>query len=267
MLRKGGHNVVSEKLFLDQFRNRVAIKNIAPGIDQVLAPFYHTDGDMIEMYIQPSERGIDHIRLSDMGMTLMRLSYAIDVEIASTRKFINNVINQNRMNYSDGTIFCDFEITSAGTYVPYFAQCISRVMSLTASTKEYIRSAFYETIEQYLSSSLVRYETSKNVEPIRGIREYTVDFCIKNPANNKIIYLFPVKESDNGKANDIVTTILYMKVNNVRIHSLYVCEDLESLSDKYRRRLVNAAGKGWYRSEDFLSEGAEYISDELDQLA
>ena len=46
---------------------------------QLIAPICHEDGDMIDIYLQDSPRGDGYVRICDFGMTLMRLSYALDL--------------------------------------------------------------------------------------------------------------------------------------------------------------------------------------------
>jgi Domain of unknown function DUF1828 len=52
-----------------QFNDRVRFSEKRPGIYQLIAPFYHEDGDMIEIYFDNPE-GDGEIRVSDHGMPL-----------------------------------------------------------------------------------------------------------------------------------------------------------------------------------------------------
>ena len=47
----------------------IDVKEIRPNLYQVIAPFFHEDGDMVEFYIE-NKNG--HIRICDCGMTLMK---------------------------------------------------------------------------------------------------------------------------------------------------------------------------------------------------
>ena len=57
----------------NQFNDRIRFVEKRPGIFQLIAPFYHEDGDMLEIYLEGIE-GNGKIRISDHGMTIMRLS-------------------------------------------------------------------------------------------------------------------------------------------------------------------------------------------------
>lgn len=62
----------------EQFNDRIRFVEKRPGIIQLLAPFYHEDGDMLEIYLETSgENG--KVLLSDHGMTIVRLSYEYDI--------------------------------------------------------------------------------------------------------------------------------------------------------------------------------------------
>ena len=58
-----------------QFNDRVAIAERKTGVYQLLLPMRHPDGDPYELFIQ-SIAG-DMLRLTDLGLTLMRLSCSI----------------------------------------------------------------------------------------------------------------------------------------------------------------------------------------------
>jgi len=65
-----------------QFNNRIAFREKRPGVLQLVAPLYHEDGDMIDIYLREvKDRGT--VCVSDFGMTLMRLSYSFDVDTPS----------------------------------------------------------------------------------------------------------------------------------------------------------------------------------------
>lgn len=75
--------------FLDRL-NEQAMASVAwmekrPGVYQVLLPFYHEDGDMVEVFANASPEGGQKVRISDCGMTLQRLSYALSDPFTKSR--------------------------------------------------------------------------------------------------------------------------------------------------------------------------------------
>jgi hypothetical protein len=64
-------------LILDSLSTNInlSFREKRPGIYKILAPFFYEDGDMYDIFIQkqPSVEGL--LRISDFGLTLMKLLY------------------------------------------------------------------------------------------------------------------------------------------------------------------------------------------------
>ena len=71
-------------LLQKQFGDFVRLEEKRPNIQQVYAPLYHEDGDMMDLFLDlPKDANLTEdkeIRISDHGMTLMRLSYGFDLD-------------------------------------------------------------------------------------------------------------------------------------------------------------------------------------------
>ena len=89
-----------------QFNDRVRFVEKRAGIFQLLAPFYHEDGDMIEIYIeQVGDNG--KIRISDHGMTVMRLSYEYDIDTPNKRRIFDKMLSENQLSERDGRLYLE----------------------------------------------------------------------------------------------------------------------------------------------------------------
>ena len=91
--------------------------DVAPGREQLVTPFHHADGDPMEIYLLHSDD--DTLTLSDCGMTLMRLSYAIDISDSIMNSF-QKIVNGYRMKFSEetGSIYTKVPATSFESYLP-----------------------------------------------------------------------------------------------------------------------------------------------------
>lgn len=67
-------------LLKEQFNHQIAFREKRPGIFQMIAPLYHEDGDMIEIFLENLYGNDTPIRICDHGMTIMRLSYNFDID-------------------------------------------------------------------------------------------------------------------------------------------------------------------------------------------
>lgn len=54
-----------------------------PGKHQLIVPILHEDGDMVDVYLQDSPKGENHVRICDFGMAVMRLSYTYEINSPS----------------------------------------------------------------------------------------------------------------------------------------------------------------------------------------
>ena len=75
-----------------EFNNHVTFREKRPGIVQVLAPLFHEDGDMIDIFLDLSPDSSAPIRISDHGLTLMRLSYSYDLDTPAKRKVFGRML-------------------------------------------------------------------------------------------------------------------------------------------------------------------------------
>jgi hypothetical protein len=58
-----------------EFNGHISFRQKRPGTIQVLAPLFHEDGDMLDIFLDLPKPPNSSIRISDHGLTLMRLSY------------------------------------------------------------------------------------------------------------------------------------------------------------------------------------------------
>src|ERR1039458_9134822 len=68
------------ELLKQQFNGHVAFRERRPDVVQVLAPLFHEEGDMVDIFIDESRNGSNKVRISDHGMTLMRLMFSPGVD-------------------------------------------------------------------------------------------------------------------------------------------------------------------------------------------
>jgi len=90
-------------------------------IYQFIVPFYHKDGDMVDVYALVQH---NKIRVCDLGKTLMRLSYKDDEE-----EIVNQLISQSHLNEENGNLYLDVEGTDVGVAVMQFCQAIIKLTS------------------------------------------------------------------------------------------------------------------------------------------
>ena len=97
-----------------ELNNRIASVERRPGILQIIAPYYHSDGDMHEVYLVRN-MGTGEWSLSDLGQTLMRLSYTFDTLSDGRDALVQNIVAENGLAVS-GTGIIEAPVNSGTVF-------------------------------------------------------------------------------------------------------------------------------------------------------
>jgi len=241
----------------EQFNNFFSLKEKRKNILQVFAPLYHADGDMMDIFLSEiPERNL--IRLSDYGLTLMRLSYSFDIDTPNKEKIFNKILAENSIQNENGNLYIDVQPEYIYHGLMQFAQVISKVTNMRLYKREVIHSLFFEMLEEFIMTNLQKYNPLKKYYPIPDHEEYEVDYCFNH--RRRPIYLFGV----NNSANARLATISSQKfiAEKLNFSSLIILENLEIIGKKDQARLMSAADKQFPSLEDFQKLAEEYIERE-----
>ena len=240
-----------------QFNNRIRFVEKRPGIFQLIAPFYHEDGDMFEIYLEGiGENG--KIRISDHGMTIMRLSYEYDIDTPNKRRIFEKMLTENRLSEKDGRLFLEADLEGLYPSILQFAQAVGKVSNMKLYKREVIKSLFYELLDEFISEKLVRYHPEPKVLPILERDDLEVDYSFNG--SPRPLYLFGVK--DDTKARLTTISCLEFHRAGIPFKSVAVHEDFEGLSKKDRKRVTSAVDKQFVDLDDFKTHGENYFERE-----
>ena len=241
----------------EQFNNFFYLKEKRENILQVFAPLYHADGDMMDIFlseIQDKKR----LKISDFGLTMMRLSYSYDVDTPNKEKIFNKILSENSIQNENGELFIEVKPEYIYVGLMQFAQAISKITNMRLYKREVIHSMFFEMLEEYVMDKLQKYNPLKRFYPIPGHEEYEVDYCFNH--RRRPIYLFGV----NGSSNSRLATISCQKFISEKLNfsSLVVLENLDVLGKRDQARLMSAADKQFPSLEEFQKNAEEYLDRE-----
>lgn len=241
----------------EQFNNFFSLKEKRENILQVFAPLYHADGDMMDIFLSEiPERNL--IRLSDYGLTLMRLSYSFDIDTPNKEKIFNKILAENSIQNENGNLYIDVQPEYIYHGLMQFAQVISKVTNMRLYKREVIHSLFFEMLEEFIMTNLQKYNPQKKYYPIPDHEEYEVDYCFNH--RRKPIYLFGVNNSANARLA-IISSQKFI-AEKLNFSSLIILEDLDVIGKKDQARLMSAADKQFPSLEDFQKLAEEYIERE-----
>jgi hypothetical protein len=237
-----------------QFNDRVRFEEKRPGVFQLIAPFYHEDGDMLEIYLERIE-GNGKIKISDHGMTIMRLSYEYDIDTPNKKRIFEKILSENNLKEKDGRIFLESDIGILCPSVMQFAQVVGKVSNMRLFKREVIKSLFYELLDEFVTEKLIQFQPEPKILPIPERDDLEVDYSFKR--FSRPLYLFGVK--DDTKARLATISCLEFQRARVNFKSVAVHEDFEDLSKKDRKRITSAVDKQFVDLDDFKSHGEEYF--------
>jgi len=239
----------------DQFNGRVSIKEKRPGIWQLFLPFYHEDGDMIELYIQ-WENG--RWKISDFAMALMRLSYQYDIDTENKERIFQKIVSENGLIEDNGNIFVYAGNDNLYPTILQYVQGIGKVTSMRYFKREIIENLFFEQLDEFIMSRLQEYRPLKKIVPILDRNDLEVDFQLT--PNGYPVFLFGVK--DVPKARLAAICCLEYQRTLDKFRSYIVHEDFNNIPKNDIRRLTSACDKQFVSLDDFMENAVKALERE-----
>lgn len=248
-------------LLQQQSNQKIGLREKRPNIWQVIIPFYHEDGDMVEVFITPL--GNNLYRICDYGLTLMRLSYSYELDTPNKERIFNTIISSYNIQNEKGNLCIDIEADHLYPALMQFIGTVLKVSNMRLYKREVIQSLFFEMLDEFIQSELNRYQPQKDYHPLPDMPEYEVTYCFNH---RKVpIYLFGVNSPSTAR----LTVISSQKfvIEKIKFRSVTVLESLDCLGRKDQARLMAVADKVFPDFTEFKKTGDEYMARELDLLS
>ena len=235
----------------------IKIKEKRPHIYQIFAPFFHEDGDMVEMFLEQTINGT--LRFCDFGLTAMKLSYYLENLNNTNKKVYNDILKENSLDEEDGNIFLETNLTNLNTNFLHFAETLSKISSLKYFDSHRQKNIFYDVLSDMIKETFQNTNVKKDYVPIKEYPENKVDYAFKGKGRD--LYLFGVK--DNVKALQVVTSCLEFKQMGSKHQSIVVYDDFSNLnlSKGTVSKLLRNTDKQFMDLNQFREEGQNYISE------
>ncbi len=218
----------------------VTVQQHGDALWRVDTPWTFPDGDGYSIYISPSPTG--GLRISDQGITLMRLSYENDLaklREGTRGRLLTQVLADAGLVEDDGEFFLDSTADDLGANVLRLGQALTRVHDLTFLNRVRVESTFYEDLREKLHA-LVGAErlTEGYVVPgVANARDYPVDYFVAGGASP--LYLFGVPNRDKARLATIILQHLIGSKHD--FNSMIVFQNMAELPRPDLSRLTNAA--------------------------
>lgn len=245
-----------------QFGDFVRLEEKRPNIQQVFAPLYHEDGDMMDIFLDLAKDANllagGRIRLSDHGMTLMRLSYTFDLDTSNKEKIFNRILLENGVSEEEGELYMETDVESLYPALMQFSQSIGKVCNMRLFRRETLDSLFEEMLEEFIREKLAKYQPTSSVCPIPDRDDLEVDWQFT--PNGTPLYLFGVR--DNARARLATISCLEFQRNTLHFRSMVVHEDFDKIGRKDKTRLTSASDKQFTSLDDFIQNAEQYLERE-----
>lgn len=221
------------------FHKSIFLKERRPGLYQVFVPFFHPDGDMVDIFVRIKDNNT--VVIEDLGMTTMRLSYIFSLESKNKRKVFNEILGNYQISEKEGNLYLQAPIIDIFSYLMQFLQVIVKISDMEFLKREVVKSLFYEYFEKFIIVDLEQFNPIKNFYPeFDKEKQYPTSFAIPRP-NTTPLCVYPIATDD--KCNEVTITVQHYELNNFRPETVAVFENQESIARKPLARLSNVIGK------------------------
>ena len=251
------------ELLREQFNSHVAVREKRPGVLQLVAPLFHEDGDMMDIFLDLPKNGDaspdQKIRISDHGLSLMRLSYTYDIDTPNKEKIFNRILAENCVGEQNGELFIESTPESLYTALLQFSQAISKVCNMRYFRREVLASLFEELLAEFIQAELTRFKPTEKILPLPDRDDLEVDWEFR--PNGVPLYLFAVKDVNRARLATI--SCLEFQRHSLKFKSISVHEDVDKLTRKDRNRLTNACDKQFTSLDEFKQNAMPYLEREI----
>lgn len=232
------------------------LRDCGNGLSQLIAPIFHDDGDMMNIYLSVNQE--NKIDISDAGMTLMRLSYTFDIDTDRKRKILDALISAKNAENRNGDIVLTTSPDHIYDAIMTYSQLIAEICNLDMLSRENVADMFYEDLENILSDNFHLSYDKDVYAP--GYTDMKIDYKI-SCTNRPPLYLFGVKTTD--KANQTTICCLNLIQKHIPHKSVIIFENMDILTKFSRNSLMNVAGKIFTDLDGFKENGQQFFEQEL----
>jgi hypothetical protein len=237
------------------FNSRVDVREKRPGVMKLIVPMFHEDGDMVDIFLEELADG--RVRVSDRGLSLMRLSYGFDVDTENKDRIFKRILNENRIQEDCGNLFVDVAPDHLYPAVLNFGQTVAKVTNMALYRREVIANLFYEMLHDKVEERLGGFSPREDVTPLPEREELVVDYALLDRPTP--IYMFGVREKETPKLRLTAVACLEFQKAKLPFRSVVIHQDFESLSRIDRQIITNAVDKQFTSLDEFASSGREAI--------
>lgn len=221
------------------FCRNVGVSALDEDTASVALPLVGRDGDHIVAYVTQTPFGW---RVSDMGTTMMRLSYENDLGsllTGSREKLYSMILAEAGLAEDDGEIYLDVPADALPMGLFTLGQGLTRVEDLGLWTRGRVENTFYEDLRAVIAEVVPESDRIENyvVPGIANGENYPVDYFVRT--QGRPLYIFGVLNQDKARLATII--LQYLSKQNTSFDSMVIYADMDDIPKTDVKRLMNAA--------------------------
>ena len=112
------------------FLSNLEIYEREPGIFQIITPFCHEDGDLIEVYLLNNSKYENVLRVCDFGLSIMRLSYTFELNTDRRISIFDTILKTNDVQNDGGELYIDSTLENLFEDILKFVGCVQKICSM-----------------------------------------------------------------------------------------------------------------------------------------
>lgn len=218
----------------------VRVQQRKDGLWRVDTPWTFPDGDAYCLYIELAPSG--GLRISDQGLTMMRLSYENDIakfREGTRGRLFSQVLADTGLLEDDGEFFLDSTAEDLGANVMRMGQALTRVHNLTFLNRLRVENTFYDDLREKLQSMVGtdRLISDYMIPNLPNASDYPVDYSVSGCATP--LYLFGVPNRDKARLATIV--LQHLAKHGLNFNSMIVFQNAADIPRTDMNRIMNAA--------------------------
>lgn len=218
----------------------VDVRERPDGHVYVATPFQFADGDSFSMYLKRLPAG--GFRISDMGGTMMHLSYEQDIDKlreGTRNRVFTQILSEMGVEDDDGELMLDIPADQLGAGIFRFGQALTRVHDLTILNRVQVESTFYDDLYDRLAGIVGSERIIKDfVAPdVPQAEDYPADFGIVDAREPLLIFGVP----SQTKARLATIVMQHLQKYEFQFRSMVVYADMASIPRTDVSRLTAVA--------------------------
>lgn len=205
-------------------------------------PFFFPDGDPYQIYLKEMPNGI--LRITDMGHTLIHLSYENEVDKfrEGTRgKIFTQILSESFINEDNGEFYIETDIENLVSNLFHMGQALTKINDLTFLNRARAESTFYEDLKESLFKVIPeeKIQIDYIYQAMEYAKDYPIDFFIEGKHNP--LYVFGIPNKDKARLTTIILERL-LRADAI-FDSLLIFADQTIIPRQDLARLSNTGGE------------------------